>query len=677
MAHIDAGKTTTTERILYYTGVSHKLGEVHEGTATMDWMEQEQERGITITAAATTCSWRDARINIIDTPGHVDFTIEVERSLRVLDGAICVFDAVNGVEPQSETVWRQADRYNVPRLAFVNKCDRVGADPDGCVAQMRDRLKAHPVVVQIPNGLEGDFTGVVDLIRMRHIEWGDDTLGATFVEDEIPAGLLERARAARADMLEALGEVDDEVMGHYLDETVPSVETLRAALRRATIAGRAVPVLVGAAFKNKGVQPLLDAVVDYLPSPSDIPPVSGKDAAGRATTREATDEAPFSALAFKIMNDPYVGTLTYFRVYSGKIESGATVFNATKGKREKIGRLLQMHANKREDIKEVTCGNIAAAAGLRISATGDTLCDLQSPIVLEVMDFPSPVISIAIEPSTQANQEKLAVALQKLSFEDPSFSVRTDPDTGQTLISGMGELHLEIIVDRLVREFKVEASVGRPQVAYRETVTKVAEAEGKFIRQLSGRGQYAQVIIQVGPTEAGKGVIFEDATVAGTLPREFIPSVERGAREALARGIVAGYPIIDAAVTLTGGSFHELDSSEMAFQIAGSLGTQAAAREAGPILLEPVMAVSVITPEEFTGEVVGNLSARRGRVSGMEPRGSAQAITADVPLSTMFGYSTDVRSMTQGRATYSMQFARYAPVPSHVTESIVERMRGA
>ena len=677
MAHIDAGKTTTTERVLYYTGVSHRLGEVHEGTATMDWMEQEQERGITITAAATTCSWRDARINIIDTPGHVDFTIEVERSLRVLDGAICVFDAVNGVEPQSETVWRQADRYHVPRLAFVNKCDRVGADPDGCVAQMRDRLKAHPVVVQIPNALEGDFTGVVDLIRMRHIEWSDDTLGATFVEDEIPAGLLERARAARADMLEALGEVDDEVMGHYLDETVPSVETLRAALRRATIAGRAVPVLVGAAFKNKGVQPLLDAVVDYLPSPSDIPAVSGKDAAGRATTREATDEAPFSALAFKIMNDPYVGTLTYFRVYSGKIESGATVFNATKGKREKIGRLLQMHANKREDIKEVTCGNIAAAAGLRISATGDTLCDLQSPIVLEVMDFPSPVISIAIEPSTQANQEKLAVALQKLSFEDPSFSVRTDPDTGQTLISGMGELHLEIIVDRLVREFKVEASVGRPQVAYRETVTKVAEAEGKFVRQLSGRGQYAQVIIQVGPTEAGKGVVFEDATVAGTVPREFIPSVERGAREALARGIVAGYPIIDAAVTLTGGSFHELDSSEMAFQIAGSLGTAAAAREAGPVLLEPVMAVSVITPEEFTGEVVGNLSARRGRVSGMEPRGSAQAITADVPLSTMFGYSTDVRSMTQGRATYSMQFARYAPVPSHVTESIVERMRGA
>src|SRR3569623_1201975 len=554
---------------------------------------------------------------------------------------------------------------------------RSSAACDGCVAQIRERLKAHPGVVQIPNALEGDFTGVVDLIRMRHIEWSDDTLGATFEESEIPAAVLERARAARAELIEALGEVDDEVMGHFLDESSPSVETLRAARRRASIAGRAVPVLVGAAFKNKGVQPLLDAVVAYLPSPSGIPAVSGKDPEGRTTTRPATAEAPFSALAFKIMNDPYVGTLTYFRVYSGKVESGATVFNASKGKREKIGRLLQMHANKREVIKEVTCGNIAAAAGLRISATGDTLCDAQSPLVLEVMDFPSPVISIAIEPSTQANQEKLAVALQKLSFEDPSFTVRTEPDTGQTLISGMGELHLEIIVDRLVREFKVEASVGRPQVAYRETVNMVDEAEGKFIRQTGGRGQYGHVVIRVGPTEAGTGVIFEDATVAGTLPREFIPSVERGAREALARGIVAGYPIIDAAVTLTGGSFHELDSSEMAFQIAGSLGTQAAAREVGFVLLEPIMAVSVITPEEFTGEVMGNLSARRGRVSGMEPRGSAQAITADVPLSTMFGYSTDVRSMTQGRATFSMQFARYAPVPSHVTESIVERMRGA
>jgi len=677
MAHIDAGKTTTTERVLYYTGVSHKLGEVHEGTATMDWMEQEQERGITITSAATTCFWRDFRINIIDTPGHVDFTIEVERSLRVLDGAVAVFDAVSGVEPQSETVWRQADRYGVPRIAFINKCDRVGADPEGCARQIRERLKGHPIVIQIPNGLEGDFTGVIDLIRMRQIVWSDDTLGATFVDGEIPPELLERARAARALMIEALGEVDDEVMTLFLEERAPSVEVLNASLRRCTIAGRAVPVLVGAAFKNKGVQPLLDAVVDYLPSPSDIPPVAGKDPSGQVTRRAATDEAPFSALAFKIMNDPFVGQLTYFRVYSGRVESGATVFNATKGKREKIGRLLRMHANKREDIKEVTCGNIAAAVGMRVSTTGDTLCDEKAPIVLELMDFPAPVISIAIEPSTQANQEKLAVALQRLSVEDPSFSVRIDPETGQTLISGMGELHLEIIVDRLVREFKVEASVGRPQVAYRETVSRRSQAEGKFIRQTGGRGQYAHVVIQVGPTESGKGVIFEDATVGGVVPREFIPSVEKGAREALARGIVAGYPVIDAAVTLTGGSFHEVDSSEMAFQIAGSLGTQAAARDAAPILLEPVMSVEVITPDEFMGEVMGNLAARRGRVSGMESRGSAQAIAAEVPLATMFGYSTDVRSMTQGRATYTMQFARYAPVPSQVTETIVERMRGA
>ncbi len=595
----------------------------------------------------------------------------------MLDGAVAVFDAVSGVEPQSETVWRQADRYGVPRIAFINKCDRVGADPDECVRQIQERLKAHPVVVQIPNGLESDFTGIIDLIRMRQIVWSDDTLGATFVDDEIPSALLDRARAARTAMIEALGEVDDEVMTLFLEERTPTVAILLSALRRVTVAGRAVPVLLGAAFKNKGVQPLLDAVVDYLPSPSDIPPVTGKDGAGQAITRAPTDEAPYAALAFKIMNDPFVGQLTYFRVYSGRVESGATVFNATKGKREKMGRLLRMHANKREDIKEVTCGNIAAAVGMRVSTTGDTLCDEKAPIVLELMDFPAPVISIAIEPSTQANQEKLAIALHKLSVEDPSFTVRTDPETGQTLISGMGELHLEIIVDRLVREFKVEASVGRPQVAYRETVTKVSHAEGKFIRQTGGRGQYAHVLIQVGPSEYGKGVVFEDATVGGVVPREFIPSVEKGAREALARGIVAGYPVIDAAVTLTGGSFHELDSSEMAFQIAGSLGTQAAARDAAPILLEPLMSVEVITPDEFMGEVMGNLASRRGRVSGMETRGSAQAIAAEVPLSTMFGYSTDVRSMTQGRATYTMQFARYAPVPSQVTETIVERMRGA
>jgi elongation factor G len=677
MAHIDAGKTTTTERILYYTGVSHRIGEVHEGTATMDWMEQEQERGITITAASTTCFWRDHRINIIDTPGHVDFTIEVERSLRVLDGAVALFCAVGGVEPQSETVWRQADKYRVPRIAFINKCDRVGADPDRCIQQIRERLKAHPVVIQIPNALEDKFSGIIDLLRMKTIEWTAETTGAAFTESAVAPELVPAAEAARQAMIEALGEVDDEVMSLYLDGKPLGEETLRAALRRATLAGNAVPVLMGAAFKNKGVQPLLDAVVDYLPSPADVPPVAGKDPEGRITQREAKDDAPFAALAFKIMNDPFVGQLTYFRVYSGKLESGATVYNATKGKRERIGRLLRMHANKREDIKEVSCGNIAAAAGLRVTTTGDTLCDEKAPVVLEVMEFPAPVISIAIEPKTQANQEKLSQALARLAIEDPSFIVKTDPETGQTLISGMGELHLEIIVDRLVREFKVEAYVGRPQVAYRETVTLEAEGEGKYIRQSGGRGQYGHVVLRVGPVPSGKGVIFEDRTAGGAVPREFIPSVERGVRESLARGVLAGYPMIDVQVTLTGGSFHEVDSSEMAFQIAGSMGAQAAARDAGPVLLEPVMAVEVLTPDDFMGEVMGNLSARRGRVSGMEARGSAQAIAAEVPLATMFGYSTDVRSMTQGRATYTMQFLRYAPVPTQVTESIVERTRGA
>jgi elongation factor G len=680
MAHIDAGKTTTTERVLYYTGVSRKMGEVHDGTAQMDWMEQEQERGITITAASTTCFWREHRINIIDTPGHVDFTIEVERSLRVLDGAVAVFCAVGGVEPQSETVWRQADKYRVPRLAFINKIDRVGADPDRCVAQIRERLKASPVVVQLPNALEEDFSGIVDLMAMRLVEWEDDTMGAAMTESEIPPELRERATAARAEMVEAIANLDDEVAVLFLEGRGDGIDIpealLRAALRRATVAGRAVPVLVGAAFKNKGVQPLLDAVVDYLPSPLDIPAVRGLDAAGAETVRAPSDEEPFSALAFKIMNDPFVGSLTYFRVYSGKISVGETVYNATKGKRERIGRLLQMHANKREDVKEVTCGNIAAAAGLRVTATGDTLSDAQSPVVLELMEFPEPVISIAIEPKTQANQDKLALALQKLAVEDPSFRVRTDSETGQTLISGMGELHLEIIVDRLVREFKVEAYVGRPQVAYRETVSRGAEAEGKFIRQTGGRGQYGHVVLHVGPAE-GRGIVFEDHTVGGSVPREFVPAVERGVRESLARGIMAGYPVIDVEVRLTGGSYHEVDSSEMAFQIAGSMGAQAAAREASPVLLEPVMNVEVLTPDDFMGEVMGNLAARRGRVSGMEARGSAQAISAEVPLATMFGYSTDVRSMTQGRATYTMQFSRYAPVPTHVREAVVERMRGA
>jgi len=679
MAHIDAGKTTTTERVLFYTGVSRKMGEVHEGTTQMDWMEQEQERGITITAASTTCFWRDQRINIIDTPGHVDFTIEVERSLRVLDGAVALFCAVGGVEPQSETVWRQADRYHVPRIAFINKCDRVGADPDRCVQEIRERLRANPILIQIPNGLEDEFSGVIDLIEMKMIVWEDDTLGATPVVTDIPEMLTGAATAARATMVEAIAEADDETMRAFLEERAMDGAMLRAALRRATIAGLAVPVLVGAAFKNKGVQPLLDAIVDYLPSPTDVPPVAGKDAAGQPTRRRADDAEPFSALAFKIMNDandPFVGSLTYFRVYSGKVETGATVYNAGKGKREKIGRLLRMHANKREDVKEVTTGNIAAAAGLRVTTTGDTLCDEKAPVVLEVMDFPAPVISIAIEPKTQASQEKLGMALAKLAVEDPSFSVKTDPETGQTIISGMGELHLEIIVDRLVREFKIEASVGRPQVAYRETIAREADAEGKYIRQTGGRGAYGHVSLHVEPAE-GKGIIFEDATVGGSVPPEFVPAVERGVRETLSRGVMAGYPMIDVAVKLTGGSYHQIDSSEKAFQIAGSMGAQAAAREAGPVLLEPLMQVEVLTPDEFMGEVTGNLSARRGRVSGLEARGSAQAITAEVPLASMFGYSTDVRSMTQGRATYTMQFSRYAPVPTHVTESIVERMRGA
>ncbi len=676
MAHIDAGKTTTTERILFYTGASRKMGEVHEGTTQMDWMEQEQERGITITAASTTCFWREARINIIDTPGHVDFTIEVERSLRVLDGAVAVFDAVGGVEPQSETVWRQADKYRVPRIAFINKCDRVGADPDRCVREIRERLKGTPIVIQIPNGLEEAFSGFVDLVEMKLCEWEDETVGAEPVVKEIPEELRTLALVARATMIETIAETDDQAMRAYLEDQEPSPAFLRAALRRATIAGHAVPVLVGAAFKNKGIQPLLDAIVDYLPSPIDVPPVVGKDLAGEPTERLASDSEPFSALAFKIMNDPFVGTLTYFRVYSGKVTTGASVFNTSKGKRERIGRLLHMHANKREDVKEVTCGNIAAAAGLRVTVTGDTLCDEKNPVVLELMDFPAPVISIAIEPKTQANQEKLGQALQKLAVEDPSFSVKTDPETGQTIISGMGELHLEIIVDRLVREFKIEAYVGRPQVAYRETIAHQADAEGRYIRQTGGRGQYGHVLLHVEPAQ-GKGIVFEDATAGGIVPREFVPAVERGVRESLARGVMAGYPVIDVAVRLTGGSYHELDSSEMAFQIAGSMGATAAAREAGPVLLEPLMEVEVLTPDEFMGEVTGNLSARRGRVSGMEPRGSAQAISAEVPLASMFGYSTDVRSLTQGRATYTMQFARYAPVPTHVTESIVERMRGA
>jgi elongation factor G len=585
---------------------------------------------------------------------------------------VAVFCAVGGVEPQSETVWRQADKYRVPRIAFINKCDRVGADPDRCVQQMRERLKASPIVVQLPNALEEGFSGVVDLMTMQLVEWEDDTMGAAMLVGPVPGDLREVAEAARAAMIEGIAEVDDELAVTFLEGRSRRRRSCAARSGARPSPGAPCPSSWARRSRTAACSPLLDAVVDYLPSPLDIPPVTGVDDDGREVVRKASDGEPFSALAFKIMNDPFVGSLTYFRVYSGKISVGETVYNATKGKRERIGRLLRMHANKREDVKEVTCGNIAAAAGLRVTATGDTLCEAQSPVVLELMEFPEPVISIAIEPKTQANQDKLALALQKLAMEDPSFRVKTDAETGQTLISGMGELHLEIIVDRLVREFKVEAYVGRPQVSYRETISRSAEGEGRYIRQTGGRGQYGHVVLHVAPAE-GKGIVFEDATVGAPIPREFVPAVERGVRESLARGVMAGYPVIDVEVRLTGGSYHEVDSSEMAFQIAGSMGAQAAAREATPLLLEPVMNVEVLTPDDFMGEVMGNLAARRGRVAGMEARGSAQAISAEVPLATMFGYSTDVRSMTQGRATYSMQFSRYAPVPTHVREAVIQR----
>jgi elongation factor G len=691
MAHIDAGKTTTTERILYYTGVSHRMGEVDDGTAIMDWMEQEQERGITITAAATTCFWRDHRVNIIDTPGHVDFTVEVERSLRVLDGAVAVFCAVGGVEPQSETVWRQADKYRVPRIAFINKCDRTGANPAAAVEQMRSRLKAHPIPVQIPNGLEADFVGVIDLVRMRSLEWVGDLTGAMFLDVEIPAEKLAEAKAARQQMIESLAEVDEEILALFVEGADIPAAHLKAALRRATVAGKAVPVLYGAAFKNKGVQPLLDAVVDYLPAPSDLPPLEAHRPDGSRISVKASDDEPFTALAFKIMNDSYVGQLTYLRVYSGRVESGQAVYNATKGKRERIGRLLHMHANKKEDVREAVTGSIAAAVGLRVTTTGDTLCDLKSPVVLDVMEFPPPAMSVVIEPKTQAGQDELGGALEKLAAEDPSFRVSTDGETGQTLISGMGELHLEILVDRLVREFKVEANVGRPQVAYREGITRTATRAETFVHDAAGRGQFAQVTVQLEPLRdamsagsAGPGarpasgqILFENALPAGTLPKEFIAAVERGIRGALGRGPLATYPVIDVKATLVRATMHAVDSNEAAFQIAGSQATSAALREAGPVLLEPVMALDVVSPEAFTGAIVGNLASRRGRILGLETRGDAQAISAEVPLGTMFGYSTDVRSLTQGRATFTMQFLRYAPVPAQVSESIVNRVRGA
>ena len=677
MAHIDAGKTTTTERILYYTGINYKIGEVHEGTATMDWMVQEQERGITITSAATTCHWRDHRINIIDTPGHVDFTIEVERSLRVLDGTVAVFCSVGGVEPQTETVWRQADKYRVPRLAFVNKMDRLGADFFRVVKMIEDRLGARTVVMQLPIGAEDKFSGIVDLVTMKAVVWEDESLGAKFHEEPIPLELKAQAEEYREKLVEAAADCDETVMVKYLDGKEVTEAEIRSAIRSGTLSLKVVPILCGSAFRNKGVQPMLDAVVDYLPSPLDIPPVKGVEpGTTKPAERPAKDDAPFSALAFKIMTDPFVGTLTFFRVYSGTLNSGSSVYNSTKSKRERIGRLLKMHANKREEIKEVYAGDIAAAVGLKTATTGDTLCDENKPIVLESIDFPDPVISIAIEPKSKADQERLGLSLQKLATEDPSFNVRTDEETGQTIISGMGELHLEIIVDRLLREFNVGANVGKPQVAYKETVRKKVEQQGRFVRQTGGRGQYGDVWITLEPQQPGAGFEFVDAVKGGSIPREYIPAVEKGIKEATENGALAGYPVVDVKVTLFDGSYHDVDSSEIAFKIAGSMAFKEAARKANPVLLEPIMAVEVVVPEEFMGDVIGDISSRRGKVLGMDTRPAAQAIDARVPLAQMFGYATDLRSMTQGRATYTMQFSHYEPVPAAVAEGIMAKFDG-
>ncbi|HEX4633613.1 MAG TPA: elongation factor G [Gemmatimonadales bacterium] len=683
MAHIDAGKTTTTERILYYTGRNYKLGEVHDGTATMDWMEQEQERGITITSAATTAFWTrlgtQYRINIIDTPGHVDFTVEVERSLRVLDGAVTVLDAVGGVEPQTETVWRQADRYRVPRVIFVNKMDRVGADFDRCLAMVKDRLGAKAIPIHLPLGSGELFTGLVDIIRQVEIVYDDETLGKKYVEGPIPEALKERIAVMRHELLEMIVEYDDAILHKYLEGQPLTEEEIRAVLRKATIHGSVVPVLCGAAFKNKGVQALLDAVVDYLPAPVDVVAIQGHLPHHDEThaERKASDEEPFAALAFKIMTDPYVGRLTFFRVYSGVLAAGSYVYNSTKDRKERIGRLLQMHANKREEIEEVRAGEIAAAIGLKDTRTGDTLADENHPIILEAMKFPEPVISVAIEPKTKADQDKLGVALQKLSEEDPTFRVHSDAETGQTIISGMGELHLEIIVDRMKREFKVEANVGRPQVAYRETVRKRVEyVEGKFIRQSGGRGQYGHVVIHLEPGKAGTGFVFEDNIVGGSIPKEYINPIEAGVKEALENGVLAGYPMVDVKVELVDGSYHDVDSSEMAFKIAGSMAVKEAARQAHPVLLEPVMDVEVVTPSDYMGEVIGDLSSRRGKIGGMTQRADAQVVAASVPLAEMFGYSTTLRSMSQGRAIYSMQFSHYSEVPKAKAEEIVSKVKG-
>jgi elongation factor G len=697
MAHIDAGKTTTTERILFYTGITHKLGEVHEGTAVMDWMEQEQERGITITSAATTCFWRDIRINIIDTPGHVDFTAEVERSLRVLDGAIALLGAVEGVEPQTETVWRQADKYRVPRIVFVNKMDRAGADFEACVSQLRTRVHANPVAVHIPLGAEDQFRGSIDILQNKALVYNDETLGADYVVMEVPESERERVKRYRDHMVETLAEVDDAILDKYAHGQDVSDEELKASIRRSTIGLKVVPVLCGAAFKNKGVQPLLDAVVDFLPSPVDIPPVEGTSPEDESKlTREAADDAPFSGLIFKIMADPFVGQLAFLRVYSGTLKSGDTVFNPRRGKNERVSRLLKMHANKREEINEVQAGDIAAAVGLKMVSTGDTICDEDSPIVFEAMDFPAPVISVAIEPKTKADQDKMGMALSKLTQEDPTFKVTTDPDTGQTLISGMGELHLEIIVDRMMREFSVGANVGRPQVAYRETIRSSAEAEARHIRQSGGRGQYGHVVLRIEPLphpdlnaiaeltkkkstnkfDADLNLLFLDEIVGGVVPREYIPAVYSGVREAMETGALAGYEMTGIKAALTFGSYHEVDSSEMAFKIAGSMGLKEAVRRASPCLLEPVMKVEVVAPEEYMGDVLGDLNSRRGRIEGMEKRGSTQIIRATVPLAQMFGYATDLRSRTQGRASYTMHFLRYEQVPAAIEQEVIAKVQG-
>jgi elongation factor G len=671
MAHIDAGKTTTTERVLFYTGINYKIGEVHEGTATMDWMVQEQERGITITSAATTCFWRDCRINIIDTPGHVDFTIEVERSLRVLDGAVAVFCAVGGVEPQSETVWRQADKYRVPRIAFINKMDRVGAEFERVLEEMREKLKATPLLLQLPVGAEDKFTGVVDLIDQKALIWDEDRLGANYRVEEIPAALREQAAGYRDKLIEILADHDEHLMELYLEGKTPEPDKIRAAIRAATLKMAITPVLLGSAFRNKGVQPMLDAVVDYLPSPADLPPVKGT-VDGKEQERPPQDKAPFSALAFKIMTDQFIGTLTFIRVYSGKLESGASVLNSTRGRRERIGRLVKMHANKREEISEVYAGDICAV-GLRDTNTGDTLCDPAHPIVLESIEFPEPVIQIAIEPKTKADQEKLSEALQKLAKEDPSFRVSVNKETAQTLIAGMGELHLEIIVDRMLREFKVDANVGKPQVAYRETIRRASEAEGRFVRQTGGHGQFGVVDLRIEPLEKGGGFEFVDGTKGGSIPRNFIPSVEDGVKEAMENGMLAGYPMVDIRATVTDGKYHEVDSSEIAFRIAGSMAFKEACEKASPVLLEPVMDVEVVTPQEFMGDVIGDLNSRRGKILDMEGRGGAQVIEARVPLANMFGYATRLRSMTQGRANYTMQFGVYEPVPQNIFEELTAR----